>query len=303
MLEVLCSMMLSALSTSPNDNVKLFALDFAIQTNYEGMLFKVLQSTDSGNVRGRALALLIRRLETADDGMQWRLISEIEEFGPDAKEATPALIEIVNRRGVRVKTVHFLWKGYPNTSVVESPFPNRDSAIKCLGVIGPDAKDALETLDVCLREDSYPIRFAACVAIHKIAPGTRDLKSILATGLRNNEQPQHQMAALRAVTAMKGEMSESQWFDVCSLLHSKNLFVRATARDAVQQIMPAGQEKDTLALLRLAAERVNKELDTLPPLPDNLPNRQASRAGWEMLRGEQLAIQGMIEKLEAKLKK
>ena len=104
----------------------------------------------------------------------------LDEMGPQAKQALPALARLLDEQDpqVRLAAAKAFWhvdpghvsRAVPALGILsEELFSQRVGAIKLLGEIGPGAKAALPHLQTCLKDEDEEVRAAAAQAVRAIS--------------------------------------------------------------------------------------------------------------------------------------
>jgi HEAT repeat protein len=123
---------------------------------------------------------LAKRLQDKDANIRRRVAAQLSQFGPAAKEALPALQQAVEDedRGVAVQAAEALWKidrqktGLPALvrGLVAKDMPVRREAVRVLGAMGPEAKDAVPALLSATQDADNLVRAEALQALQRVDP-------------------------------------------------------------------------------------------------------------------------------------
>jgi hypothetical protein len=126
-------------------------------------------------------------LRSEDVLIRQHAASALGEFGQDAKEAVPALIEMLNdeRVAVRADVARALNKIEPDVvakvavpalivGLTDENLSGRTKSVDVLGEIGPNAKAAVPTLIVLLENEDNRLRSTAANALGRIGPPASD---------------------------------------------------------------------------------------------------------------------------------
>ena len=100
---------------------------------------------------GKTVAELDKMLKSSDPVAQAQGAFGLSLLGPEARGATPALIEALKNSDAAVRHV----------------------AALALGRIGPDAREAVPVLSEALRDSEWPVRREAALALGEIGPGAQ----------------------------------------------------------------------------------------------------------------------------------
>ena len=128
---------------------------------------------------GKPLSEWIKMLEEPDLKAKSSAIAAISELGPEAKEATPALIETIRqvRNGDKRMLVAcndaLLGMGkeavpYLIDLLKDDTWEMRRGSAWMLGKLGPEAKDAVPALTEALNDPNEVVRLKAAEALKKI---------------------------------------------------------------------------------------------------------------------------------------
>jgi HEAT repeat protein len=185
-----------------------------------------------------AVPALIEALEGKDGHVQQYAAMAVQKIGPQAKQAVPALIEIVKK-----------YKA-PNT-------PAKLQAIEALGRIGRGAKEAVPVLNEALKAKPprAACRISAAVALGRIGPDAKDAVPTL-IDILGEEETKSGPLRYHAATAL-GHIGASANAEVVpalvALLENKKLGpARNVAANALGQIGP--DAKNAVSALRKATE-------------------------------------------------
>lgn len=315
MLELLCKLLLS-MSVTQGEDAKFLALDFAIQTNDRQMFYDMFRHLKDRPTRARCIAMVVQRLDTAKPDVQYVMIDELAWcVGPDAKDAIPTLVKIVNSREVQYEKVWVPARiakfsdgekvhipAHEETNAIRTP--NRKHAIFCLGRIGTAAKVALPALAESLDVDDADIRFEACAAIHRIAPGTHDVRKRVVAGLRS-DSPRDRLAAFRVLLDVQGQLAADLWPEVVRMMDNPET-EPSRFYHLFTGVIPPGRRKEALAVARRSLNRLDqleaKQLNAAREKGENMLSRENS-FHFSMMRNDRRLIRSVIDELEASLQR
>jgi len=145
-----------------------------------------------------AIPVLVEALEYPPT--RTSIIQAIGMFGPDAKDAVPALIEILRqdpKLGVRNSAAQSLGLIGPDArnaipeliaGLKEKDSYMRLACAQALGRIGPDASDAVPDLIECLRDKSSLVQVHAAVSLGRIGPSARAAIPALTEFLKDQDE-------------------------------------------------------------------------------------------------------------------
>lgn len=142
----------------------------------------------------KALPQVIAMMKHKSAVIRHKAIGVIFDFGPDAKEAVPALIEALND---------------PDPGIPGKVGSVRAYAMMALRQIGPEAKEATEILLKLNDLKDEELKELALGALTKIAPKDKKLMPLLLQTLKNKETPGLRAAAAFALGSLGAEAKEA----------------------------------------------------------------------------------------------
>ncbi len=194
-----------------------------------------------------AIPVLIRAItdNDEDDGVRMHAASALVEMGPQAAEATPALIQALKQRNERVAE----W------------------AVLILGEIGPAAKDAVPALIDALKGGDWDMRCYAAEALGRIGPAAKAAVPALEEALKDKKDKNVRFYAAEALARLG--LPDRGLPVLIALLKGKSWILRKYAAMALGEIgapakaaIPALREalKDKEADVRNAAAEALKRI-------------------------------------------
>jgi hypothetical protein len=170
--------------------------------------------------------ILIQALE---EGTAWErevAPKALSEFGPEAVEAVPALIEALESTGddVRRAAAEAMLEIAPEAGAVEAipalikalgdeQLNVRGCAAEALGMFGPEAAEAVPALIQTLEDERAPVRMAAAQALGRIESGTSEAVPALIQALDDEDKDVRRWAwlALRFITDQEFDQDAAAW--------------------------------------------------------------------------------------------
>jgi HEAT repeat protein len=185
-----------------------------------------------------AVPALIEALEIKDGRVQAYAAKALKQIGPDAKQAAPALIEVVKKH-----------KDPTHVARLE--------AIAALGKIGPAAKDAVPTLIEATKEKppTSPVRLVAVAALGQIGPDAKEAVPTLINllGEEENKSGPVRIEAAKALGLIGSAAGREASAALVALVENKQLGPsRIVAINALAQLGP--EAKNAVPALKKAAE-------------------------------------------------
>jgi HEAT repeat protein len=184
------------------------------------------------DVGALAVPNLVKALE--EESLRPKIAAILGRLGPDAKEAAPALAEIVAKD--------------------KSPAARREALI-ALGSIGPFAAGQVPAIAKVLKDEDSKLRAAACYSLGKIGPPAISAKADLLECLKDSDELCN-MAAAWALTRVDPNCPEGSKKSVPCLvkgLFNPDAHVRFESIASLQLLGPQAKEA-VPALKKLAAD-------------------------------------------------
>jgi HEAT repeat protein len=132
---------------------------------------------------------LVRTIQTGEFKDRFRALETIAVFGPDAKPAVPALIEVLNGPGPQL----------PGPVAGIGLMNSRREAACALAEIGPEARAGVPALIALIREHRDQYRYVYCKALGRIGSDAKEAVPVLEDALRD-ENRGVRLAAAEALT-------------------------------------------------------------------------------------------------------
>lgn len=162
----------------------------------------------------KAVPAVVRLLETGDGARRELAAELLDELGPSAASAAPALVKALRdwNIGIRMSAISALEKiGRPAVPRLAAALEPDEAAswVPCtvaevLRRMGPQAEGAVPALLNSLRDEDYALRIRACAALGSIGPGAAAALPALKLALGDPEA-QVQNAAREAMARIGGE--------------------------------------------------------------------------------------------------
>jgi len=152
------------------------------------------------------------------DDLRIMAADTLTDYGPEAKAAVPALIQIVKR--------------------TEETSEMQIAAIRALGEIGPSAKEAVPVLSESLQANSSGVRWHAAEALKRLGPEARNAVSALIASMKDKDR-EVRREAIRALGAI-GPDAVAAVEPLQNALADEDAMLSSEARSALKKILPNG---------------------------------------------------------------
>lgn len=161
----------------------------------------------------QAIPVLTAALDATDEHELMRITMLLHQIGPDAKQAIPALIKILNdqRTLVRLEAALAITAIDPSAAVPAIPSLREHvrlkyrgaEAARALAEIGPKAKEAIDDLEGLLKEDNPHTRLPAAEAIARIDPTKVDFAVQTINAMLSDDKKTRGMVRSYAIESLR----------------------------------------------------------------------------------------------------
>ncbi len=190
-------------------------------------------------------------VKSPDAATRAHAASFLGSIGPEAKICLPALEDALKDKNplVRVEAANAIWRIDPEIKRLAVPMLSdaagagmiwgdaslaKNLSIKYLGEIGPEAKEAIPNLKLCLKSESRYERVIAATAMIQIDKTTREIAlPVLSYGLRKDQDQFTKVEAADALCKL-GRDAKEFMPAVRKLLEDDDTFVRGRVARALE---------------------------------------------------------------------
>jgi hypothetical protein len=219
------------------------------------------------------LQTLAGGLGDASPGVQHVVLMRLTRYGPDAAVAVPELMRLA----------------------VKGRDGNRNTALICIGWIGPAAKESLPLLYELTRDADMRIRYEARVSLWRVGGRLEDIVPAVRQGL-GSRSAEEQLLSLSIVAAVGTCCPEAFYPGVLRLSRVDSSEVRVRAIEAIPRLAPdrATAASDLVGCLRDTAGRMKRLQDEREA--KNLPLEFVA-GGFSQLRNVRFSVFGCLKDL------
>jgi HEAT repeat protein len=195
-----------------------------------------------------AVPVLLDGLQTPGSTPRWLYARALAAIDPaKAGPALPLLHELVATHSGGLELYVVLWRIDPDDptrplqalrAALRDPSsePGRADAARCLGLVGPAAKEAVPGLRLALRDPAPTVRVAAALALWQVTRSAEESLSVLIDGTKAGEVV-HRMGAAQALGELGGDGKDALPA-LREAARASDGSLRRYARDAIRKIDP-----------------------------------------------------------------